>query len=124
VRFENPGPLPHDAVVAVVERALSDRSYESDAARALVGAALYDGDRAFVERCCAMVAARAEAGSTLLGLAGLCLGHTARRFRALSGPSIALAESLASRARADPSDVDGRALDGLDDIGDALRWAP
>jgi hypothetical protein len=33
----------------------------------------------------------------------------------------ALAESLAARAEADPSDVDGRALDGYDDIRSFLH---
>ncbi|RKS05649.1 hypothetical protein DFP74_1253 [Nocardiopsis sp. Huas11] len=120
MRYDDPALLPHDEVVAAVERCLSDPSCELDAARALVGAALYDEDAAFVERCCALVAARAEPGHPLLGLAGLCLGHTARRFGTLSGPSVALAESLAARAEADPSDVDGRALDGLEDIRGAL----
>ncbi|MGW4089266.1 hypothetical protein [Nocardia sp. NPDC004750] len=49
-------------------------------------------------------------------LAGLCLGHTARRFGRLSDESVALARSLAARAEVDPSDVDGRALDGFDDV--------
>ncbi|GAA5038175.1 hypothetical protein GCM10023317_93370 [Actinopolymorpha pittospori] len=52
----------------------------------------------------------------MLGLAGLCLGHTARRFGQLSEAAVALAEALASRAELDPSDVDERALDGFDDI--------
>ncbi|KOX20775.1 hypothetical protein [Nocardiopsis sp. NRRL B-16309] len=120
MRYENPAPLPHGEVVAELERALADPSWELSAASALVGSALYDDDQEFVERCCALVADRAESGNQLLGLAGLCLGHTARRFGDLSAPSVALAESLAARAEADPSDVDGRALDGLEDIRGAL----
>ncbi|WP_327673816.1 hypothetical protein [Kitasatospora sp. NBC_00458] len=87
----------------------------------LVGIALADEDRAFVERCCLEVGTRAVAGSGLLGLAGLCLGHTARRFGRLDDRSVALAEALAARAEADPADVDGRALDGLGDIRFHLR---
>ncbi|MFD7922145.1 hypothetical protein ACFV3R_23325 [Streptomyces sp. NPDC059740] len=62
------------------------------------------------------VARRAAPGSPLLGLAGLCLGHTARRFGHLSDEALALAQSLAGRAAADPSDLDERALDGYNDV--------
>ena len=51
-------------------------------------------------------------------MAGLCLGHTARRFGRLGDQAIAIVESLAARAEADPSDVDGPVLDGRDDV----RW--
>jgi hypothetical protein len=54
-------------------------------------------------------------------LAGLCLGHTARRFAHLSVDALALAQSLAERAEANPSDVDGRALDGYDDVRSFLH---
>ncbi|MEU1686317.1 hypothetical protein [Micromonospora sp. NPDC005707] len=107
----------------MLERALRDRSQEGEAASVLVGIALNDEDQAFVEYCCVEVGTRAIAGSPLLGLAGLCLGHTARRFGCLSDEALALAESLAMRAEVDSSDVDGRALDGLDDIRSFLRRA-
>ncbi|MFD3685151.1 hypothetical protein ACFWTE_10075 [Nocardiopsis sp. NPDC058631] len=119
--FENPPALPHDVVVQAVERALVDPVHEVEAAGALVGSALNDDDRAFIERCCIEVGTRAATGSQLLGLAGLCLGHTARRFGKLSQPAEALVEALALRAELDPSDVDGRALDGLDDIRSFLH---
>lgn len=115
-RFENPPALSHDLVVETLERAFEDRAYEFEAAVALVGIALNGEDRAFVEHWCIEVGTRAVPGSPLLGLAGLCLGHVARRFGYLSDRALALAESLAARAVADLSDVDGRALDGLDDI--------
>ncbi|SNT64545.1 hypothetical protein SAMN05216276_11224 [Streptosporangium subroseum] len=121
--FENPPALPHEVVTAAVERGLSDTAHELSAAVALVGTALNDDDRAFIERCCMEVGARAATGSQLLGLAGLCLGHTARRFGHLSERAVALAEALAARAELDPLDVDGRALDGLDDIRSYLRAA-
>ncbi|MFD8963415.1 hypothetical protein ACFV0C_00185 [Streptomyces sp. NPDC059568] len=75
----------------------------------------------FVEYWCVQVGTRAVSGSPLLGLAGLCLGHTARRFGRLSGEALALAQSLATRAEADPTDVDARAVDGYDDVRSFLH---
>lgn len=121
LRFQNPPALPHDVVVETLERALGDRAYESEAASVLVGSALNDDDQEFVEHWCMQVGTRAVSGSPLLGLAGLCLGHTARRFGHLSDEALALAQSLAARAEVDPSDVDGRALDGLDDVRSFLH---
>ncbi|MDX3355416.1 hypothetical protein PV703_19305 [Streptomyces sp. ME01-24h] len=100
----------------MLERALGDRSHETEAADVLVGSALHDDDRRFVEHWCVEVGTRAVSGSPLLGLAGLCLGHTARRFGRLGDEALALAVSLAARAEADPSDVDARAQDGYDDV--------
>ncbi|MFB7032405.1 hypothetical protein ACFCXG_37755, partial [Streptomyces sp. NPDC056295] len=108
-------------VVETLERALRDRSAEGEAAEVLVGTALNDDDAEFVERWCVQVGMRAVPGSPLLGLAGLCLGHTARRFGRLSDDTLALAESLAVRAEADPTDVDGRAVDGYDDVRSFLH---
>jgi hypothetical protein len=108
-------------VVEALEGALRDRSTEGEAATVLVGSALNDDDREFVERWCMEVGTRAVPGSPLLGLAGLCLGHTARRFGRLSDEALALARSLSARAEADPSDVDGRALDGYDDVRSFLH---
>ncbi len=119
--FENPPALAHDVVVETLERALRDRSHESEAATVLVGSALHDDDGDFVEHWCVQVGTRAVQGSPLLGLAGLCLGHTARRFGRLSKEALTLAESLAVRAEADSSDVDGRALDGYDDVRSFLH---
>lgn len=119
--FENPPALPHEAVVEALERALYDRLAEGEAASVLVGTALNNNDVEFVERWCMEVGTRAVSGSPLLGLAGLCLGHTARRFGRLSDEALALAKSLAARAEADPSDVDGRALDGYDDVRSFLH---
>ncbi|OIK23126.1 hypothetical protein VT52_034310 [Streptomyces malaysiense] len=105
----------------VLERALRDRSAEGEAASVLVGTALNDDDQVFVEHWCLEVGTRAVPGSSLLGLAGLCLGHAARRFGRLGDGALALAQSLAARAEADPSDVDGRALDGYDDVRSFLH---
>ncbi|MGZ2359929.1 hypothetical protein LRE75_25065 [Streptomyces sp. 372A] len=114
--FEDPPALPHEVVIETLERALRDRSHEGEAADTLVGIALSDDAREFVEHWCMEVGTRAVPGSPLLGLAGLCLGHTARRFGRLGDGALALAKSLAVCAEADPKDVDGRALDGYDDI--------
>jgi hypothetical protein len=119
--FENPPALPHEVVVETMERALRDRSAEGEAAGVLVGTALNDDDAEFVEYWCVQVGRRAVTGSPLLGLAGLCLGHTARRFGRLSDEALALAQSLALRAEADPADVDGRAVDGYDDVRSFLH---
>ncbi|MFD8491807.1 hypothetical protein [Amycolatopsis sp. NPDC059657] len=121
LRFENPPALPHDVVAAILEQALRDRSQEYEAAEALVGSALNDDDQEFVEHWCVQVGTRAVPGSPLLGLAGLCLGHTARRFGRLSNDAVELVKSLAARAETDPTDVDGRALDGYDDVRDYLH---
>ncbi|MFJ1788252.1 hypothetical protein ACIOML_28585 [Streptomyces anulatus] len=120
-RFENPPALSHEVVVETLEGALRDRSHEGEAAGVLVGSALNDDDREFVEHWCAQVGTRAVSGSPLLGLADLCLGHTARRFGYLSAEARALVESLAARAEADPKDVDGRGLDGFDDARSFLH---
>ncbi|MEV7618297.1 hypothetical protein [Streptomyces sp. NPDC089799] len=119
--FENPPALPHEVVVETLERALRDRSAESEAAEVLVGTALNDDDADFVEHWCVQVGMRAVSGSPLLGLAGLCLGHTARRFGRLSDEALALAQSLSARAETDPADVDGRAVDGYDDVRSFLH---
>ncbi|MFI7008874.1 hypothetical protein [Streptomyces sp. NPDC050145] len=78
----------------MLERALGEVSYEASAA-ALVGVVLNDDDREFIERCCIEVGTRVAAGSQLLGLEGLCLGHTARWFGRLSERAVALAKALA-----------------------------
>ncbi|WP_280436535.1 hypothetical protein [Nocardia carnea] len=119
--FENPPAEPHEVVVETLERALCDRTAAGEAATVLVGTALYDDDVEFVEHWCVQVGTRAAPGSPLLGLAGLCLGHTARRFGRLSEEALALATSLAARAEADPSDVDGRAVDGYEDVRSFLH---
>ena len=87
----------------------------------LVGTALNCDDAEFVEHWCVQVGTRAASGSPILGLAGLCLGHVARRFGRLSDEALVLVRTLATRAEADPADVDGRAVGGYDDVGSYLR---
>lgn len=103
-----------------MERALLGLATEDDAATALVGSALNDDNAELVEFLCVQAGTRAVRGSSLLGLAGLCLGHAARRFGSLSTEAFDLAQSLATRAELDPSDVDPRAIDGLTDVRRAL----
>ncbi|MEU4318122.1 hypothetical protein AB0F85_15075 [Nocardia fluminea] len=110
--------MPQAVVIETLERALRDRAAEGEAADVLVGTALNCDDAEFIEHWCVQVGTRGVSGSPLLGLAGLCLGHTARRFGHLSDEALTLAKSLAARAEADPSDVDTRAVDGYDDIRD------
>lgn len=119
--FRNPPALPHEVVIEALERAFRDRTAEGRAADVLVGSALNDDDREFVEYWCVQVGSRAASGSPLLGLAGLCPGHTARRFRFLGDEALALVKALAARAEVDPSDVDTRAIDGYDDVRAYLR---
>ncbi|WP_024806258.1 hypothetical protein [Nocardia sp. BMG51109] len=119
--FDNPPALPHEVVAETLERALRDRTVEGEAASVLIGTALNDDDGEFVEYWCVQVGTRAVPGSPLLGPACLCLGHTVRRFGHLGDDALALAKSLAARAEADPSDVDGRAIDGYDDVRSFLR---
>ncbi|MFF9851223.1 hypothetical protein [Streptomyces litmocidini] len=119
--FETPPALPHEVVVETLERALRDCSAEGEAAGGLVGIALNDDDAGFVEHWCVQVGTRAVPGSPLLGLAGLCLGHAARRFGRLGDEALTLARSLAARAEADSTDVDGRAVDGYDDVRSFLQ---
>ncbi|MDX2648548.1 hypothetical protein PV341_34260 [Streptomyces sp. PA03-1a] len=95
--FRNPPALPHEVVAETLERALRDRAHEAEAASVLIGSALNDDDRRFVEHWCVEVGTRALPGSPLLGLAGLCLGHTARRFGRLGDAALALTESPAAR---------------------------
>jgi hypothetical protein len=113
--------MTHAVVVETLERALHDHVHEAEAATVLVGSTLNDDDGDFVEHWCVQVGTRVVPGSPLLGLAGLCLGHTARRFGRLGDEALALVKSLAMRAEADASDVDGRALDGYDDVRSFLH---
>lgn len=92
------------------------RDLERDAADWLVSIALNCDDREYVEGHCIRLAKELPPGHPMLGLAGLCLGHTARRFRRLSTAARTTASGLGTRCRANPDDVDTRALNGLEDI--------
>jgi hypothetical protein len=114
--FYNPPAPDHADALIVLEAALSDPAVAAEAADALVGLALGDDDRQFVEERCVELGRHLPAGSPLLGLVGLCIGYLALRFGYLSDDAAALVIELARRAKADPSDVDTRAIDGLEDV--------
>jgi hypothetical protein len=113
--FHNPPAPDHATALTVLAAALSDATIIGEAANVLVGLALYDNDRDFVEARCVALGRQLAPGSPLLGLAGLCIGHLARRFGYVGDGAAVLVVELARRAEADPSDVDGRAINGLDD---------
>ncbi|TYB42562.1 hypothetical protein FXF69_31830 [Actinomadura chibensis] len=85
---------------------------EGEAADWLVGLAL----RCDVERWCLRLGDGLPSGHPLLGLSALCVGHLSRRFGFVSAEARTLVEELAARCRRDPSDVDGNALSGLEDV--------
>lgn len=101
---------------SVLEAALSDPARAAEAADVMIGLALNGDDPAFVEAWCVKLGRELPPGSPLLGAAGLCLGHLARRFGHVSDEAALLVMALADRSKADPADVDPRAQDGLDDI--------
>jgi len=104
VRFEQPQWRPHDEAEAIF--AGGDNAAICDA---LVGAALHDGDAAWVESWCARLAGSQSV--EVRGAAVTCLAHVARRFGAIRPNSVALLRRL----RKDP-EVSGRAADALDDV--------
>lgn len=113
--FEDP-PLPsHSDASVVLEAALRSGETPGDPHAVLVGLALADEDRPFVERWCQRIARHCDDPS-LVATAALCLGHLARRFSVLDPDSVALVHRLARR-----TDLDGRTRDALDDVTHFLR---
>jgi hypothetical protein len=113
MRYEDPPLLSHAEAVPVLERALRAPVAENLAFHVLVGLALHDDDRAFVERWCVALGQRAP-DLAYRGLAALCIGHLARRFREVSRVAAELVRALAQDeavVRANSS-----VLDGLDDL--------
>ena len=102
--FDNPEPLDHESAEAVF--ATNDGVAIS---RALVGAALGDPDGDWIEIQCLRLAQHPDVA--VRGLAGLCLGHVARRFGQVSQEAWRVVRELC----ADPT-VDNRPCDGLDDM--------
>ncbi len=114
MKYEDPPLLCHaeaDEVLRAALRAVNTSPYENSV---LVGLALYDDDRAYVEDWCVRVAEQAE-DLWLRGLACLCIGsHLARRFRVVSDRAAALVRAMAD----DPAmvAVNGQILDARDDL--------
>ncbi|TQL98076.1 hypothetical protein FB559_3693 [Actinoallomurus bryophytorum] len=89
---------------------------ESEAAGWLVSLALRCDEREYVEAWCLRLGHGLPSGHPMLGLSGLCIGHLSRRFGCVSSEARALVEELAARCRRDPTDVDGNAISGLEDV--------
>lgn len=109
-RYENPPLVTHPVADKVLATALTGGQSALEPDGVLVGLALYDGERAYVEQWCRRVAQDSQQPA-LVATAALCLGHLARRFRTLEPASVQLVERLATR-----SDLDGRVLSALDDV--------
>lgn len=109
-RYENPPLVTHPVADEVLATALTAGQPALEPTGVLVGLALYDGDRAYVEQWCRRVAQDSQQ-PTLVATVALCLGHLARRFRTLEPASVRLVERLATHG-----DLDGRVLSALDDV--------
>jgi hypothetical protein len=109
VRYEKPPHLPHDQADAVLEQALT-ATETSHASAVLIGLALYDDDRAFVERWCRRLG-RDAADPALRGSAAVAAADLAKRFGTLAPETEAMVRAVA----ADPA-VDGRKRDALADV--------
>ena len=114
MKYEDPPLLRHaeaDEVLRAALRAVNTSPYENSV---LVGLALYDDDRAYVEDWCVRLAEQAE-DLWLRGLACLCIGsHLARRFHVVGDRAAALVRAMAD----DPAmvAVNGQVLDARDDL--------
>ena len=114
VKYEDPPLLHHDEADKVLEAAIRVESTSPYDNSVLVGLALYDDDRAYVENWCVRVAEQAD-DRWLRGLACLCIGsHLARRFGVVSERAAAVVRTMAD----DPAlvAVNGQVLDALEDL--------
>lgn len=116
--YENPPLVPHGLADEVLTAALEGRDQALEPNSVLVGLALFDDDRVFVERWCNRVA-HESADLWLVATASLCLGHLARRFGYLEPQSVVLVRQLAQR-----TDLDGRVFSALDDVAFFLERLP
>jgi hypothetical protein len=110
MRFENPDRPSRVEATHALEDALRTPGRGPDANRVLVGLALHDEDRSFVEGWCRRIA-RQSTDPELVGLAATCLGHLVRRFGDLDPESLALLHELAGRV-----DLGGSAESALEDV--------
>jgi hypothetical protein len=109
MRYEDPPHLEPDRAQPILEAGLDARNSD-EASAVLLGLALYDDNRPFVEGWCVRLGREARDPS-MRGSAALAAGHLARRFQRLEPETRAMVEAVA----ADP-DVDGRKYDALDDV--------
>jgi hypothetical protein len=109
VRYEQPPHLHPDEAQPILAGALGATDTD-EASAVLIGLALFDDDRTFVEEWCVRLG-REASDPGLRGSAALAAGHLARRFHALQPETCEMVEEVA----ADP-EVDGRKYDALDDL--------
>jgi hypothetical protein len=109
VRYEEPPHLSHDEAVSVLQRALTDPNGSYGSA-VIIGLALFDDDRAFVEEWCTTLGLGAH-DPGLRGSAALSAGHLARRFGTLSAATREMVYAVAA-----DEDVDGRKHDAVEDV--------
>ena len=102
--FHNPEPIARRDAVAIL-----GGDNPEEIAETLVSVALNDPDAEWIEATCWRMAEHAD--PSVRGLAGLFLGHVARRFGALRAHSWEVVRGFC----ADPA-VDNRPCDGLDDM--------
>jgi hypothetical protein len=112
--YEQPPHLSHEEAQLVLERARHGSS-QTEAAAVLIGLALFDDDREFVEGWCRLLGTEAS-DPALRGAAALSAGHLARRFGILDEGT----QAMVRRVAADPV-VDGRKYDALEDMEQFLR---
>jgi hypothetical protein len=103
LQFENPEPVAREQAISALS------GHPSALPRIMVAVALNDPDGEWIERFCWRAAEHPD--PAVRSLAGLCLGHVARRFGSVQPESWVVVRRLCD----DPS-TDGRPLDGLDDM--------
>ncbi|MEU1889454.1 hypothetical protein ABZ491_28715 [Micromonospora rifamycinica] len=116
--YEDPPLVSHGLADEVLTAALEGRDQPLSPNSVLVGLALHDDDRLFVERWCYRIAQDC-ADLWLVATASLCLGHLARRFGYLEPASVVLVRQLAER-----TDLDGRVFSALEDVTFFLEELP
>jgi hypothetical protein len=109
VRYEEPPHLEPEEAQAILAAGIGETDTD-EASAVLIGLALFDDDRAFVEHWCVRLGREAR-DPRLRGSAALAAGHHARRFQTLEPETWEMVEAVA----ADP-EVDSRKYDALDDI--------
>jgi hypothetical protein len=114
MKYEDPPLLSHHEADEVLSTALRGERTEPDANSVLLGLALYDGDRVFVEDWCVRLAEGAS-DQWLRGLACLCIGsHLARRFRVVSDRAAKVVRAMADDSAAVAANA--QVLDARDDL--------
>lgn len=104
LRFEDPEPVDRERAVAAL-----DGDDPAEIQRIIVGLALNDPDGEWIEELCWRAAEHDD--PAVRSMAGLCLGHVARRFGRVRRSSWVVVRGLCD----DPA-TDGRPLDGLADM--------